>query len=111
MSVVRVSILHCPPDKLADVEALMKAAEVPLSGIKKLKGLKAYFAGVDREKSQLTNVSIWETEQDAQQMASFQPMADLAKEFLKIEGLTFVRPVPNFDILWHWGDATGGKES
>jgi hypothetical protein len=108
MSVVRVSILHCPPEKVAEVEALMKAAESPLSGIKKLKGLKAYFAGVDREKSEITNVSVWETEADAQQMASFQPMQELAKEFMKVEGLTFVRPIPNFDVIWQWGDASGG---
>jgi hypothetical protein len=111
MSVVRVSILHCPPERLAEVEALMKAAEVPLSGIRKLKGLKAYFAGVDREKSQLTNVSVWESEADAQQMASFQPMLDLAKDFMKIEGLSFVRPIPNFDVIWQWGDASGGSSA
>jgi hypothetical protein len=110
MAVVRVSILHAPPDKLSEIENMMKAAAGPLSAIKKLKGLKAYFAGIDREKAQLTNVSVWETETDAQQMASFQPMQDLSKEFMKIEGLSFVRPIPNFDVIWQWGDASGGAE-
>jgi hypothetical protein len=108
MSVVRVSILLCPADRLMEVEEMMKAAERPLSGIRKLKGLKSYFAGVDREKFQLINVSVWETEEDAQQMASFQPMLDLGKAFMKIEGLSFVRPIPNFEIIWQWGDASGG---
>jgi hypothetical protein len=108
MAVVRVSILHCPHERLAEVEHMMADAAGPLSGIKKLKGLKAYFAGVDREKSQLTNVSVWETAEDAQQMASFQPMLDLGKEFASVEGLSFVRPIPNFDVIWQWGDASGG---
>jgi hypothetical protein len=104
MSVVRVSILNVPSDQFDRVVEMMKNAEAPLSGIRKLKGLKAYFAGFDREKLQLSNVSIWETEADALQMASFQPMAELAKLFLEVPGLSFVRPIPNFETIWHWGE-------
>jgi hypothetical protein len=108
MSVVRVSILNIPADQFDRVAAMMKDAEEPLSGIRKLKGLQAYFAGIDRDKLQISNVSVWENEADAQQMASFQPMADLAKLFLEVPGLSFVRPIPNFETIWHWGSASGG---
>jgi hypothetical protein len=105
MSVVRVSILNVPATHFDHVVGMMKDAEAPLSGIRKLKGLKAYFAGFDREKLQISNVSVWDTEADAKQMATFQPMADLAKMFMEVPGLSFVRPIPNFETLWQWGDA------
>jgi hypothetical protein len=108
MAVVRTSTLHIPPEKLEALAAVMKSAESGLTGIRRLKGLKAYFAGVDREKSQLVNVSIWETVEDAKQMDTFAPMLALAKQFLAYPGVTFVRPIPNFEVLWQWGDALGG---
>jgi hypothetical protein len=110
MSVVRVSLLNVPSDQFDRVAGMMKEAEEALSGIRKLKGLKAYFAGIDREKLQLSNVSIWESEADALQMATFQPMADLAKLFLEVPGLGFVRPIPNFETIWQWGDVNGGLQ-
>jgi hypothetical protein len=111
MSVVRVSILNVPAEHFDRVAGMMKDAEAPLSGIRKLKGLRAYFVGTDREKLQISNVSVWDTEADAQQMASFQPMADLAKLFMEVPGLSFVRPIPNFETLWQWGDAAGAAGS
>lgn len=110
MSVVRVSILNVPHDQFDRVVEMMKEAEIQLSGIRKLKGLKAFFAGFDREKLQLSNVSIWETEADAMQLASFQPMADLAKLYLEVPGLSFIRPIPNFQTIWQWGDVNGGLQ-
>jgi quinol monooxygenase YgiN len=109
MAVVRVSVLNVPADQLDRVEAMMREAEAPLQGIRQLPGLLAYFAGVDREKGQLSNVSVWESEAHAKQMASFQPMLDLAQKFLAVPGLSFVRPIPNFTSLWEWGSASGGS--
>ena len=59
----------------------MRKAEQDLKGILALKGLRGYFAGVDRARSQRTNVSVWDSPEDAEQMSSFQPMLDLGKRF------------------------------
>jgi hypothetical protein len=102
MAVVRISILHVPADRCGEVEQMMREAESALSGIKQLHGLIHYYAGIDRAKSQLTNISVWASDADAQQLATFQPMLDLAKQFMMIDGLSFTRPIPNFEVLWDW---------
>jgi hypothetical protein len=108
MSVVRVSILNIPPDRLDELAQVMTEAEEALSGIRQLPGLLAYFVGVDRTLSQLSNVSVWETAEHAKQMATFQPMLDLGGQFAAVPGVSFVRPIPNFEPLWSWGAASGG---
>jgi hypothetical protein len=102
MNVVRVSILNVPAEHLDHVEQLMIDAEAKLAGIKNLPGLISYHAGIDRATSQLSNVSVWDSLEHAQAMSTFQPMLDLGAEFLKIPGLTFVRPILNFESLWAW---------
>jgi hypothetical protein len=109
MSVVRVSILNIPAEHLDEASARMTEAEVALADIRKLPGLLAYFVGVDRTTSQLSNVSVWDTDEHAKAMSTFQPMLDLAATFAKIPGVTFVRPIPNFASLWQWGKASGGS--
>jgi hypothetical protein len=108
MTVVRVSILNIPAEHLDHATTMMTAAESALEGIRELPGLLAYFVGVDRSTSQLSNVSVWDSEEHAKAMSTFQPMLDLAKTFADIPGVTFVRPIPNFDSLWQWGHASGG---
>jgi hypothetical protein len=108
MSVVRVSILNIPPEHLEDAARSMQAAEDSLTGIRELPGLLAYFVGVDRSTSQLSNVSVWDTEEHASAMSTFQPMLDLASTFAELPGVRFLRPIPNFDGLWQWGEASGG---
>ncbi len=68
--------------------------------------MRAYFAGVDRDRSQLTNLSVWDSVEHAEQMSTFQPMLDLGKRFAA-EGATFLRPIPDFQCLWEWGDISG----
>lgn len=104
--VVRVSILTIPHERIDEAAEAMRRAETELIGIKQLTGLLAYFAGVDRERSQLTNVSVWDSVEHAEQMSAFQPMLDLGKKFAA-EGATFLRPIPNFQCLWQWGDLLG----
>ena len=110
-SVVRVSILNIPHEHLDEASRRMKDAEASLSGIRDLPGLLAYFVGVDRTTSQLSNVSVWDTAENAKAMSTFQPMLDLAATFSELPGVTFVRPIPNFEGLWQWGDASGGAAS
>ena len=62
-------------------------------------------AGADAETSSLSNVSIWDTLDDAKQMERFQPMLDLGKRFLDA-GATFERPIMNYATLWHIGNAS-----
>jgi hypothetical protein len=102
MNTVRVSILTIPAEHLESVAQLMVDAEESLSAIKQLPGLVAYFAGVDRATMQLSNVSVWDSTDHANAMTTFQPMLDLAKRCMEFPGVTFLRPIPNFDSLWQW---------
>ena len=104
--IVRVSILTIPDGHIEAAAEAMRKAEEELTGILKLTGLRAYFAGVDRARSQLTNVSVWDSAENAEQMSNFQPMLDLGKRFAA-QGATFLRPIPNFDCLWQWGNIGG----
>lgn len=104
--VVRVATNHMPESKMDELTEMMRNAEDELKGILALKGLRSYFAGVDRARSELVNVSVWDSVEDAEQMTTFQPMLDLAARFAT-HGVTFVRPVPNFEFLWQWGDIGG----
>jgi hypothetical protein len=102
MNTVRVSILNVPAEHIDHVAHLIIAAEQELAGIKELPGLISYHAGIDRTTNQLANVSIWESDEHANAMSTFQPMLDLGARFLEVPGLTFVRPIPNFNSLWEW---------
>ena len=104
--IVRVSILTIPDGHIEEAAESMRKAEEELIEVQKLQGLRAYFAGVDRARPQLTNVSVWDSAEHAEQMSSFQPMLDLGKRFAA-QGATFLRPIPNFNCLWQWGDIGG----
>jgi len=45
------------------------------------------------------NVSVWDSLTAAKQMESFQPMLDLAREFVSM-GVRFDRPILNFERVW-----------
>jgi hypothetical protein len=101
--VVRVSILRCAPNQFGKFERMMAEAEAVLApGIRKMNGCRAYFAGADQASSSLTNVSLWNTIEDARQMDRFQPMLELGKRFAE-EGATFERPIMNYATLWQLG--------
>jgi hypothetical protein len=104
-TIVRVSILRCEPSRFADLKRMMSEAESILApGIRALRGCRAYVAGTDVMTSSLSNVSIWDTLDDARQMERFQPMLDLGKRFLDA-GATFEHPIMNYTTLWHIGTA------
>jgi hypothetical protein len=60
----------------------------------------------NRDPDQLTNVSVWDSLEHAEQMSRFQPMLDLGNRF-GAKGATFLRPIPNFECLWQWGEIGG----
>ncbi len=100
MPIVRISILRCEPEQFARFRERMAAAEAVLApGITAMKGCVAYYAGADEATLSLSNVSVWDTLDDARQMDRFQPMLDLAKEFAA-EGARFERPILNHATLW-----------
>ena len=98
--VVRVSIIRCAPDKLTEFRKMMADSVQELrSGIEAMRGLLAYYAGVDEATSSLTNVRVWVDLAAAKQMDSFEPMLALARRFAAA-GATFERPIMNYATLW-----------
>jgi hypothetical protein len=103
--VVRVSILRCKAERFQEFERMMReSAMILLPGIQAMRGCRGYYAGSDPATASLSNVSVWDTLEDAQQMEHFQPMLDLGKRFLDA-GATFERPIMNYSTLWQLGNA------
>lgn len=97
--VIRVSIGFFDDDRAALVERrLMDSKSALENGVRSMRGNLSYAAGIDRANKALVNVSVWRSVEDAQQMASFQPMLDLAQEFTAL-GVRFQRPILNFETL------------
>ncbi len=100
--VIRISLGFFDPGGADLVEArLVESRERLAPGIRALRGNLGYFVGIDRAASAMHNVSLW-TVEDANQMASFQPMLDLASEFIAL-GVRFQRPILNCATLWSLG--------
>jgi len=98
--VIRISLGFFDADKADLVETkLIETRERLAPGIRAMRGNLGYFVGIDRAANAMHNVSLWETVGDAEQMASFQPMFDLAGEFIAL-GVRFQRPILNFSTLW-----------
>lgn len=98
--IVRVSLGWYPPEKEAQVVAILDYAGKPLGdAIEKLPGLISYYSGIDREHHAMVNVSLWRDLPSAQQMGKLQAMLDQGAELTKL-GVTFVRPIPNCETLW-----------
>jgi hypothetical protein len=99
MAVVRISKSKIPADKVAEFERLLEQSEATLrEPIEGLNGLIHYYVGIDRELGYITNVSVWETLQDAHQMDSLQPMIALRPSF-EAAGASF-EPITNHETLW-----------
>jgi hypothetical protein len=98
--IVRISLGTFDADKVAIVEAkLMESRAVLEDGIRAMRGNLGYYVGIDRKNNAISNVSLWETVEAAEQMATFQPMLDLAGAFVAL-GVRFQRPILNTTTLW-----------
>jgi hypothetical protein len=99
MTVVRVSKGRFQLGDTAEMERLLAASEAalrePLQG---LHGLLHYYVGIDREQGSLTNVSVWDTLEDAHQMDSLVAMLD-QRPILEAAGVSF-EPITNYEALW-----------
>ena len=99
-AVVRVSIGSFAPEKAAVVEAKLVESKAELeAGIRAMRGNLGYYAGVDRINNAMSNVSIWDSVEAANQMATFKPMLNLAENFVAL-GVRFQRPILNFITVW-----------
>jgi hypothetical protein len=54
--------------------------------------------GIDKEKYALTNVSVWESKEDAMQMARLKEMLDFRTKFEAL-GIKFIE-ITNHQVLW-----------
>jgi hypothetical protein len=87
-------------DKAAIVEAkLIESKAVLEAGVRAMRGNLGYYVGIDRANNAMSNVSLWDTVEAAEQMATFQPMLDLARTFVAL-GVKFQRPILNLTTLW-----------
>jgi hypothetical protein len=97
--ITRISIGWFDPSRSEEVATMLHESEKSLRpAISKLKGNKYYFVGLDRQKGAMTNTSIWETLEDAQQMATLPEMLALRERFEALN-ITF-NPITNHEELW-----------
>jgi hypothetical protein len=101
--IIRISLGFFDADKADLIETKLAETRARLEpGVRAMRGNLGYFAGIDRLNNAMHNVSLWETVEDADQMASFGPMLALAREFVAL-GVRFQRPILNFETLWSLG--------
>jgi FPC/CPF motif-containing protein YcgG len=99
MPTVRISNARVSREQMAQAEQLSAQAEAALrEPLSQLRGLLHFYAGIDRERGYLTNVSVWETPEDAHQLDTFQPML-AQRPILEAAGVSF-EPITNNDLLW-----------
>ncbi len=97
--IVRISKGSFPPERGAEAEAALAASEAVLrEAIEAMPGLVHYYVGVDRERGQLTNVSVWDTLEHATAMSQLAPML-AQRPVMEAAGVTF-EPITNHDVLW-----------
>jgi hypothetical protein len=99
-SFVRVSIGYFKPEQTGKVENMLcnEFKQLLLPAIKKLDGNIGYYVGIDKEKCSLTNVSFWQSKEDAMQMALLKEMLAMRETFESL-GLKFIE-ITDHQILW-----------
>jgi len=98
--VIRISLGTFDADKAAIVEAKLIESRAALeAGIRAMHGNLGYYVGIDHGHNAISNVSLWDGVESAGQMATFQPMLDLAGTFIAL-GVRFQRPILNLTTLW-----------
>ncbi len=96
--VVRISIGRIDPARADETIAALEESEATLRpAISALPRLIAYYLGIDRRTSTITNTSIWHTTEQAMTMSTLQEMAALRTNFEQL-GVVF-QPAANHDTL------------
>lgn len=100
--IVRISKGSYPSDRHAEFTARMaEAGKTLLPAIKALPGCVSYYAATDAASSTMVNVSVWDTLEHAEAIATLPEMGALTKEFIAL-GAEFERPIINYPALWHF---------
>jgi hypothetical protein len=99
MPVVRISKGKFDKARATDAERLLRESERALrEALQSLPGLLHYYVAIDRERGQLTNVSVWETLDGAHQMDTLGPML-AQRPILEAAGVAF-EAITNHETLW-----------
>ena len=97
--VVRSSKGSFPCDRLADVEAALAHSEAALrSVLEPMPRLLHYYVAIDRDESQVTNVSVWDGMEHARAMYELPEML-AQRPLLEGAGVTF-ETITNHETLW-----------
>lgn len=98
-AVVRVSRGNFDPARFQEVrEMTIATGRYLIPAIKQLPGLISYYAGASPDGS-MVHVSIWESDEDAQQMSRLREMIVDARQDAEQVGVTFI-PIVNYPIDW-----------
>jgi hypothetical protein len=98
-AVVRVSRATFDPARFPEVQEMTIATgRYLIPAIKKLPGLISYFAGASPDGS-MVHVSIWESDEHAQQMSRLKEMIVDARQDADKVGVTF-SPIVDYPIDW-----------
>jgi quinol monooxygenase YgiN len=98
--IVRLSRGRYAPALHAEVTRRMDAASATLlPALRRMPGCLHYYVATDEATSSMVNVSVWDTLEHAQAMASLPEMGALATEFIAL-GVEFERPIANYPVLW-----------
>ena len=97
--IVRISKGNFSLDRLGDAEQALAASESVLRGaLEAMPGLVHYYVAIDRVEGQLTNVSVWETIEQAHAMNQLPEML-AQRPVLERAGVAF-EAITNHETLW-----------
>jgi hypothetical protein len=99
-AVIRVSRGNFDPASFTEIERMTKGTGTYLiPAIRRLDGLLGYYAGASPDGS-MVHVSIWQSEQHAQQMGKLKEMIVDARSHAEAAGVEFI-PIVNYPVSWH----------
>lgn len=99
-AVIRISPASFAPARLSEIQEMTdEVSRFLIPAIKKLPGLIAYYAATSPGGSQV-HVSIWESDEHAQQMSRLKEMIVDARQAAEKVGATFDQPIVNYQIDW-----------
>ena len=96
---IRVSRGNFDPARFEEVNRMAKAIGTYLiPAIQKLPGLLSYYTGASPDGS-MVHVSIWDSEEHAEQMSRLKEMIVDARRDSEAVGVTFI-PIVNYPLSW-----------
>jgi hypothetical protein len=99
-TVIRVSRGNFDPSRFEQVDRMTKeTGKYLIPAIQKLPGLLYYYAGATPDGS-MVHVSIWDSEEHAEQMGKLKEMIVDARRDAENVGVTFI-PIVNYPISWN----------